>query len=78
MDALTIFGVIAVSAMLAFYALEHRSPVFVLCFAGSCLASSIYGFLQGAWPFGVVELVWTGVAFERWRRVGRLSQGVAP
>jgi hypothetical protein len=77
-DPLTIFGVIAVSAMLVFYAFEHRSPVFILYFAGSCFASSIYGFLQGAWPFGIVELVWTGVAFERWRRAGRVSQGGAP
>lgn len=52
--------------MLVFYALEHRSPVFVLAFAGACLASSIYGFLQGAWPFGVVEVVWSAVAARRW------------
>ena len=68
MDALTIFGAVAVTAMLLFYALESRSPVFVLAFAGGCLASSAYGFLQGAWPFGVVELVWAAVAIRRWRQ----------
>jgi hypothetical protein len=67
-DGLTLFGVIAVGSMLLFYALEERSSVFVLAFSGACLASSVYGFLQGAWPFGVVELVWAGVAFRRWRR----------
>jgi hypothetical protein len=53
--------------MLVTYALEPRSPRYVLAFACACLASSIYGFLQGAWPFGVVELVWCGVALRRWR-----------
>lgn len=66
MQVLTIYGAIAVTAMLAFYALEMRSPWFVLAFAGACLASSVYGFLQGAWPFGAVELVWAGVAVRRW------------
>ena len=61
------FGAAAVTAMLVFYALEARSSVFVLGFSVACLASSVYGFLQGAWPFGVVELVWSGVALRRWR-----------
>ena len=68
MDALTLFGAVSVTAMLLAYALETRSPWFVLLFAGACLASSAYGFLQGAWPFGVVELIWSGVAVARWRR----------
>ena len=74
MDTLTIFGAVAVSAMLVTYALESRSAWFVLAFAGACLASSAYGFLLGAWPFGVVELIWSGVAAARWWRrsaVGR-------
>lgn len=74
MDPLTIFGALSVGAMLVFYALEARSAGLVLAFAGACLASSAYGFLQGAWPFGVVELVWSGVATRRWRsrrRAGR-------
>ena len=66
MDPLTLFGALAVSAMLVFYALEARSAAFVLAFAGACLASSAYGFLQGAWPFGVVELVWSFIAARRW------------
>ncbi len=66
MDALTLFGVVAVSTMLLFYTLEPRNAAFVLAFAGASLASSIYGFLVGAWPFGVVELVWSAVALRRW------------
>ena len=66
-DALTFYGVIAVSSMLVFYALEPRSAVYVLAFAGACAASAIYGFAAGAWPFGVVELVWSAVAVRRWR-----------
>jgi hypothetical protein len=67
-DILTTFGAVAVGAMLVFYAVEERSARFVLAFAGACLASSAYGFLQGAWPFGVVEIVWSGVAPRRWWR----------
>jgi hypothetical protein len=67
MDALTLFGVLAVTAMLIFYALEDRSPWFILAFASACALGSAYGFLQGAWPFGVVEAIWAGVAVLRWR-----------
>ena len=66
MDPLTAFGALAVSAMLVFYALEARSAWFVMAFAGACVASSAYGFMQGAWPFGVVELVWSVIALRRW------------
>ena len=72
--ALTIYGVIAVGSMLLFYALEARSPWFVLAFAVACVASSAYGFLQGAWPFGVVELIWFGVALRRWRDRAQAEQ----
>lgn len=66
-DALTLFGLFAVSLMLVTYAMEARSPWYVLAFAGSCVLASIYGFLQGAWPFGVVEAIWSLVALQRWR-----------
>jgi hypothetical protein len=69
MDRLTLFGLLAVTAMLVFYALEDRSPWFVLAFAGACAVGSVYGFLQGAWPFGVVEAIWTVVAVRRWWRL---------
>lgn len=71
MDALTAFGLLAVIAMITFYALEDRSPWYILAFAGACVLASIYGFLQGAWPFGVVEAIWAGVAVWRWR--GRVA-----
>lgn len=67
MDGLTLFGLLAVSLMLVFYALEDRSPWFILAFGGACALGSAYGFLQGAWPFGVVEAIWAGVALWRWR-----------
>ena len=54
--------------MLAFYALEDRNSLFVLAFAGACLLASIYGFLEGAWPFGLVEAIWAVVALRRWQR----------
>ena len=66
MDALTAFGLFAVTAMLVTYALERRSPWWILAFAGACALGSIYGFLQGAWPFGLVEAIWALVALRRW------------
>jgi hypothetical protein len=65
-DALTLYGLFAVSAMLICYALESRGRIWILAFAGSCLLGSSYGFLQGAWPFGLVEAVWAVVALRRW------------
>jgi hypothetical protein len=62
---ITIYGVLALSFMMAMYALEERGRRFVLLFALGCLLSSSYGFLSGAWPFGVVELVWAGIAVQR-------------
>lgn len=73
MDRLTSFGLFAVSAMLVTYALENRSRWFVLAFAGSCVLGSIYGFLQGAWPFGLVEAVWSLVALRRWWQARTVS-----
>ena len=71
MDGLTLFGLFAVTAMLVCYGLEDRSPWFVLAFAGACALGSVYGFLQGAWPFGVIEAVWAVVAVRRWRSTRR-------
>jgi hypothetical protein len=66
MRLLTAFGFAAVMLMLVFYALEKRSRWYTLGFAGACVLGSIYGFLQGAWPFGLVEAVWSIIALRRW------------
>jgi hypothetical protein len=71
MDRLTLFGLFAVTAMLIFYAFEDRSTWFILAFAGSCGLGSAYGFLQGAWPFGLIEAIWALVALRRWHLVRR-------
>lgn len=70
-DALTLYGLVAVTAMLVSYAMERRSHWFILAFAVSCAMGSVYGFLQGAWPFGLVEAVWSVVAVRRWWTVKR-------
>lgn len=66
-DGLTVFGLVAVSLMLICYAFEARSPRWTLGFAGACALGSAYGFLQGAWPFGLVEAIWSLVALRRWQ-----------
>jgi hypothetical protein len=66
MDGLTLFGLFAVTAMLVTYALETKSRWYIFAFAVACGLGSIYGFLQGAWPFGVVEAIWALVALRRW------------
>jgi hypothetical protein len=64
--AVTIYGVVALTFMMTMYALERRGPQFVVAFAAGCVLSSIYGVLAGAWPFGIVELIWSGVAVRRY------------
>jgi hypothetical protein len=66
MNPLTIFGLFAVTSMMICYAFENRNPWFILGFAGACVMASVYGFLQGAWPFGLVEAVWSIIALRRW------------
>jgi hypothetical protein len=73
MDALTLFGLFAVTAMLVCYALEPRDHWFTLAFAGACALGSLYGFLQGAWPFGLVEAIWAGVALRKWLLIPRAT-----
>ncbi|MBE24666.1 MAG: hypothetical protein CMM33_04535 [Rhodospirillaceae bacterium] len=69
MDLLSAFGLSSVTAMLVFYALEERSPWFVAAFSVACGLASVYGFLQGAWPFGLIEAIWMLVAWRRWQRI---------
>jgi hypothetical protein len=69
--AVTIYGVCALTFMMGMYALEGRGRVFILAFALGCVLSSGYGFLSGAWPFGVVEAVWTLIALRRYLVAGR-------
>ena len=68
---LTIYGACAVTFMMCMYALEARHRGFVLGFALGCALSSSYGFLSGTWPFGVVEIIWSGVALRRFQTAGR-------
>jgi hypothetical protein len=67
LNTLTLFGFFAVSTMVVFYALENRNTWFILAFAVSCVMGSLYGFLQGSWPFGMVEAVWALLAMRRWK-----------
>lgn len=65
--AVTVYGVCALSFMMAMYTLEHRHRRYIALFAVGCVLSSIYGFLSGAWPFGVIELIWATLAYRRYR-----------
>jgi hypothetical protein len=74
MNSLTAFGLFAVTAMVVCYAFESRSQWFVLGFAVSCVLGSVYGFLQGAWPFGLVEGIWSIIAARKWWICRKASQ----
>ena len=78
--AVTIYGACAVTFMMMMYALESRHRGFILAFACGCVLSSSYGFLSGAWPFGVVELVWSGTALHRFMThdAPRAGSGATP
>ena len=74
---LTIFGIVVLAFMMAMYALERRGPLFILAFALGCGLSSTYGFLSGAWPFGVVEAIWTVIAIHRYWVTAHMNAGAA-
>ncbi|MEE2997678.1 MAG: hypothetical protein VX700_11115 [Pseudomonadota bacterium] len=71
MTLLDSFGLLSVSMMLLFYALEKLHSLYVMGFAFACALGSVYGFLQGAWPFGLIEAIWSVVAVSRWRSLTR-------
>jgi hypothetical protein len=71
---LTAFGAAAVTFMMLMYALERRGRGFIFAFGCGCVLSSAYGFLAGTWPFGVVELIWAGIAFNRYRNTPSSEQ----
>jgi hypothetical protein len=75
MTPLSMFGLFAVLVMVLCYAMENRHPAFILAFAVSCVLASVYGFLQGAWPFGLVEAVWSVIAIQRWWTTTRIAAG---
>jgi hypothetical protein len=68
--AVTIYGLCAVTFMMTMYALERRGRFYIVAFAVGCLLSSAYGFLAGAWPFGLAEIVWSYIAWRRFRLTG--------
>ena len=69
----TIYGVCAVSFMMVMYAMEKRGRHFIAAFAVGCVLSGVYGFLARAWPFGVVEFIWSAIALRRYRGAGESS-----
>jgi hypothetical protein len=78
MDLLTLYGLFAVTAMLVCYAFEDKGHWWIFGFVIACALGSIYGFLQGAWPFGLVEAIWSVVALRRWLSVRRAAKAPAP
>jgi hypothetical protein len=70
---ITLYGVLALTFMMAMYALEHRDDRYIAAFAVGCGLSSIYGFMAGAWPFGVVEAIWCVIALHRYQAAARTS-----
>ena len=64
MNALTWFGLLAVTLMLVFYALEKRTHWFILAFSGSCvLALSIPKYAEATAPS--TTIAWPTPASEK-------------
>ncbi len=78
LSGLSLFGLFAVTAMVVAYAYEDRSHWFILAFAAACVLGSVYGFLQGAWPFGLVEAIWSAIALRRWLAARKTAAGNVP
>ena len=70
---LNIFGALILLFMMIFYILEQKSRSYTLAFGVACLGSSLYGWLAGTWPFGVIELAWGIFAFNKWIKIRKNS-----
>ncbi len=66
MDALTVFGFASITIMLIAYIFEARSTIWLFVFATACVSSSVYGWLAGTIPFGIVEIIWAIFAYRKW------------
>jgi hypothetical protein len=58
MDGTMVFGVLSAGMCAACYFQRHKGPVAMLTFAVSLAATGVYGFMEGAWPLGLLETAW--------------------
>lgn len=66
--SLDLLGIVAVVIMVASYAVEDFSPIFVLLFAAGCALAAVYALLIGSIPFVIAETIWALIALRRWHR----------
>ena len=55
LDTVMLFGFVSVFAAGVSYLHRNDSRIAMFTFAASLAASGIYGFLEGAWPLGLLE-----------------------
>ena len=72
---LTLFGSVAVGAMMLSYGLEARSKWYVPTFALASAATSLYSGLVEAYPITVIEAVWSLVALRRFIHRAQADRG---
>ncbi|MCZ6640925.1 MAG: hypothetical protein O7F71_05070 [Gammaproteobacteria bacterium] len=65
--ALEVFGMVAISIMVASYAFEKLSPMFIASFSLGCALAAVYAYLLESYPFFFAEVIWSVVAFARFR-----------
>lgn len=73
---LTIFGFIGGSLMVMCYWLEPRHRRYTFLMGVLCVLMAVYAYLQGSYPFILVEGAWAYVAFTRWRQLEKASRDV--
>lgn len=71
MDVLAVFGFLTAFFTLCFALDQRKSRSLVLMTALGLAGLSAYAFLQGAWPLGIVNGVWSAATLGKWRRQRR-------
>ena len=66
LDVLMLFGFLTAVLTLLFWMHQGESRSCILALAVCLAAMTVYAFLQGAWPMGMIESVWCAAAVRRW------------
>lgn len=71
MSGVEALGLVAITIMVASYALEHVHHLFIAIFAIGCAIAAFYAYLIGSYPFLIAESLWAIIALRRWQAIFR-------
>jgi hypothetical protein len=78
LDVEMFLGFVAVLATLLCYLERRRSSTARFALGVCLLLTAAFGFERGAWPLGLLQIVWAGVAFVQWWTTGQSQRARTP